>query len=96
MSKPSNYQEHLLTKLQDRKKAVAYLNEALDDNAQLFLIALRNVIKSEGRDSRLVQKSKLNRETLSKTFSRQTSLTLENLILILKTLGFKLKVKDSM
>lgn len=96
MSKTSSYQEHLLTKLQDRKKAVAYLNEALDDNAQLFLIALRNIIKSEGGDCRLVQKSKPNRETLSKTFFRQTSLTLENLILILKTLGFKLKVKDSM
>lgn len=96
MNKPSNYQQHLPAKLKDRKKAVAYLNAALDDNAQLFLIALRNVIKSEGGDCRLVQKSKLNREALSKTFSRQTSLTLENLILILKTLGFKLKVKDSM
>lgn len=57
MSKTRNYQEHLLEKLQDPKKAAAYLNAALDDSVQVFLIAFRNVMEGQGGMSMLVQKN---------------------------------------
>ena len=43
-----DYQERLLLKLQNKEFAVAYLNEALnDEDSHMFLIALKNIITAQ-------------------------------------------------
>ena len=50
-----NYQDELIEDLKDHEEAVAYLNAAWEESLkgdeesqQLFLLALRNVIKAQG------------------------------------------------
>lgn len=96
MSRTRNYQEHLIEKLKDPKKATAYLNAALDDDdPRVFLVALRNVVEAQGGISMLAKETELNRETLYKTLSMKGNPTFENLILMLDTLGFELQVKEA-
>jgi DNA-binding phage protein len=51
MTRTTNYQEILVKHLQDPEQAIAYLNAAIEeDDAGLFLIALKNVAEAQGFD----------------------------------------------
>lgn len=96
MSRTRSYQKHLLEKLKDPKRAIAYLNAALDDDdSRVFLVALRNVVEAQGGISMLAKETELNRETLYKTLSMRGNPTYESLTLMLDTLGLGLKIKEA-
>jgi DNA-binding phage protein len=47
----ANYNEFLNDRLKDPKLAMAYLNEALqDENQNVFLIVLKDVLEAQGED----------------------------------------------
>lgn len=68
-----DYHEHLIKRLQNPKLAVAYLNEAFEDEDQrVFLLALKDVIEAQGGDiSALAQEAQLNRPTIYRMLSKQ-------------------------
>lgn len=76
------------------KYALDYLNICLDDpDPGLFLMALRDVAKAYGGITALSQKTKLNREALYQTLSKQGNPTLSKLESLLDALGFRLKIE---
>lgn len=96
MKKSRSYREALLERLKDPSEAAAYLNAALqDDDTRVFLVALRDIVDANGGISMLAKETELNRETLYKTLSMRGNPTIENLILMLDTLGFELQVKEA-
>lgn len=94
MKKSISYEQALLQRLKDSSEAVAYLNAALqDDNTKVFLIALKDIVNANGGISKLAKETQLNRETLYRTLSMKGNPTIENLIVMLRTLGFQLHIK---
>lgn len=96
MKRSRSYREVLFKRLRDPAEAAAYLNAALqDDDIRVFLVALRDIVDANGGISTLAKETDLNRETLYRTLSRRGNPTIENLILMLSTLGFELQVKEA-
>lgn len=96
MKRSKSYREALLERLKVSSEAVAYLNAALqDEDTRVFLVALRDIVDANGGISMLAKETELNRETLYRTLSMKGNPTIENLILILDTLGFELQVKEA-
>jgi DNA-binding phage protein len=53
-----DYQEKLLQDLRDPGLALAYLNEAIkDDDPRIFLLALQNVLESQGIPATSIKKN---------------------------------------
>ena len=71
-----NYDELLHEELQNPKFAVAYLNEALQDEDQnVFLIALKDVLEAQGEDvSALAKKAHVSRQSLYRMLSKKAIL----------------------
>ena len=94
MGRFRSYQKSLIERLKDPKEAAAYLNAALeDDDLRVFLVALRNVAEAHGGISSLAKETRLNREGLYRTLSRQGNPTIINLFFILDALKLEVKLK---
>jgi len=91
MSRTTSYRQSLLTALEDRVEASAYLNAALDDSPQAFLKALRNVAQAR-QMSRVAKDAGVQRETLYRSFSEQGNPTFETLSSVLEALGMRLSI----
>ena len=91
MSRTTSYRKSLLTALEDRVEASAYLNAALDDSPQAFLKALRNVAQAR-QMSRVAKDAGVQRETLYRSFSEQGNPTFETLSSVLEALGMRLSI----
>jgi probable addiction module antidote protein len=92
--KTTTYRHSLLTALLDPAEASAYLNAALDDSAEAFLKALKNVAQAR-QISKVAKEAGIQRETLYRSFSEQGNPTLETLSSVLSALGMKLSVTPS-
>lgn len=80
----------------NKRLQIAYLNSALEDyDVGAFLLALREIVVANGGISTLSKKTELNRENLYRMLSTGGNPTLESLMLIFRTLGFKLEVKEN-
>ncbi len=91
-----NFKDNPIAKdLQDPSFAVEYLEEALNEDVQDFLIALRNVADANGGLSKLSKVSKLGRESLYKTLAqdRNTSPYFATIYQILNALGMKFSIQ---
>lgn len=87
-----NYQEGLLKRLQDRKYASEYLNEALkEDSQKTFMLALRDVAKAKGI-TLAAKEANLNRETMYRMLSEKGNPNLSSLNKLLDTLGLTLSI----
>lgn len=90
------YEEILSRDLQDPKEAAAYLNAALEDasenGADVFLLALRDVAKARGM-RQLAQDTNLSRESLYRTLSRKGNPRFSTLEAVLESVGLKLSVE---
>ena len=93
------YEEILSRDLQDPEEAAAYLNAALEDasenGADIFLLALRDVAKARGI-RQLAQDTQLSRESLYRTLSRKGNPRFSTLEAVLESLGLKLSVEVRM
>lgn len=90
------YEEILSRDLQDPEETAAYLNAALEDasenGADVFLLALRDVAKARGM-RQLAQDTQLSRESLYRTLSRKGNPRFSTLEAVLKSVGLKLAVE---
>lgn len=89
-----DYQERLLQELKDPREALAYINAALmEDDQQLFLIALKNVVEANGGSmSTLAKKSNLNRENLYRMLSKDGNPKLSSILSVLGAVGLDFAV----
>lgn len=93
--KHQDFKEYLLERLQDPDLAIAYLNEALNDEDQrIFLIALKNVLEAQGGDmTALAQKASLNRQNLHRMLSKTGNPKLTSIRSVLHSLGLELAIQ---
>ena len=91
-----SYQAALIESLKDSEEAAAYLNAALEEQAEdaeeLFLLALRNVAEAHGI-AKLATEAALNRETLYRTLSARGNPRLSTIGALLDALGLRLAVE---
>ena len=87
-----DHQKSLLETLKDPKEAAEYLNAALEEgNNELFLLALKNVVKAYGVTN-IARKANLNRENLYKMLSEKGNPELASLWSILNSIGLKISI----
>ena len=86
-----DYREWLFEELQDPEQAVAYLNEALvDEDPQVFLIALQDVLKAqESNITTVAKKSQMSRQNLYRMLSKNGNPQWKNLTSLFNTMGMQ-------
>ncbi|MCB1084576.1 MAG: putative addiction module antidote protein [Chlamydiia bacterium] len=96
MGRTRSYQTALVERLKNPKEAAAYLNAALEDeDLRVFLVALRDVAEAHGGISYLAKETRLNRESLYRTLSRQGNPTILNLFHMLDALKLEISLKPA-
>ena len=86
-----SYDAFLLEELRDPELAAEYLTAAIEDGStELFLIALRNVDEANGGVGAIAEATRLNRQSLYRTLSREGNPTLSSLLPVLRAVGLNL------
>jgi probable addiction module antidote protein len=92
------YQKLLMKKLKNHELAVAYLNNAIEESKrgdreslEVFLLALRNLIKANGGIAYIAKKAGLGRESLYKTVSEKGNPEFRTITAITYALGIEFK-----
>lgn len=86
-----SYDAFLLEELRDPELAAEYLTAAIEDGStELFLIALRNVTEAHGGVGAIADATRLNRQSLYRTLSREGNPTLSSLLPVLRAVGLNL------
>jgi probable addiction module antidote protein len=93
MRKSRSYQEALLENLSDPSEAAHYLNAAMEDSLEMFLVALKDVAQAQ-QMSKVAKEAGIKRETLYRSFSEQGNPTAATLVSVLKAVGLKLAVSE--
>lgn len=94
MTKTSSYRDDLLADLTDPAEAAAYLNAALEDSQEAFLVAMRNV--AQARQMATVAKSAgVQRESLYRSLSEGGNPTLSTLSSVLNGVGLRLAIEQA-
>lgn len=98
MPKSIPFETHHQEFLNDPERARIYLETALeeyeqDENAEAFLLALRDVAEAQGGLGKLAQRTGLNRGHIYQTLSNQGNPRLNTLGKILRDLGFRLSIQ---
>jgi probable addiction module antidote protein len=89
-----NYNEFLKDELKDPKFAMAYLNEALqDENQNVFLIALRDVLEAQGADiSAVTKKAHINRQNFYRMLSKQGNPRWSSITSLIDAMGLQVHI----
>jgi probable addiction module antidote protein len=86
------YREALLEDLEDPKEAAAYLNAALEDSDEMFLIALRHVAEAR-QMAQVAEHAGVSRESLYRMLSRYGNPRFTSFAGVLKALGLKIAIQ---
>jgi probable addiction module antidote protein len=94
--KTESYRESLLESLKNPDEAAQYLNACLEDeDARVFLLALRDVADARGGIRDLSRNARLNRESLYRMLSRSGNPSLDSLTAVLNACGLRLAVQST-
>jgi probable addiction module antidote protein len=94
--KTESYRESLLESLKNPDDAARYLNACLqDEDARVFLLALRDVADARGGIRALSQGTHLNRESLYRMLSRSGNPSVDSLSAVLGACGLRLAVQST-
>jgi len=93
MTRSRAYKETLDSLLVDPREAAEYLNAALGDGPDVFLLALRDVAEVRGGIKQLAEVTDLNRENMYRMLSEDGNPRISSLTAILHALGLKLSIK---
>ena len=89
-----SYREYLLERLKaSRERRVGYLAEAIKEEPEVFLIALRDVVDALGGVTWLSRKTGMHRVSLHSLLSARGNPRLESLTRILEALGVQLAMQ---
>lgn len=101
MARSEKYQDFLIRELKNDRKALAYLNTALEESLKgdpeselLFLVAIKNVAEARGGISLLAKKTGMGRESLYKCLSGKVNPKWHTLVALVAALGLKLYLGD--
>jgi probable addiction module antidote protein len=90
------YRESLLESLKNPDEAAQYLNACLEDeDAHVFLLALRDVADAHGGIRALSRNANLNRESLYRMLSKSGNPSLDSLAAVLNACGMRLAVQST-
>lgn len=90
---PKRYTVGLHQRLRrEPRYAAEYLNAALEDSNETFLVALSDVAEARTMTA-LAKDARLNRESLYRTLSRSGNPQLKSLTAVLAAFGLKLRVE---
>lgn len=96
MGKTRKYEDHLMDRLKDPKEASAYLNACLEDeDVNVFLLAVRDVVKANKGFGGVAEEVGINRESLYKSLSKSGNPRLNSFVAVLKSIGLDIRVKPS-
>ena len=88
-----DYKDNLLARLQTRHDhGAGYLDAAMEDGVETFLLALKDVIDAAGGETALSRKTGLHRVSVHKIASGRGNPTLTSLYAVLHALGLRLAV----
>jgi len=90
------FDETLYRELQDDEFAMAYLQDALDDSFQEFMIALGKCVRARGGMTRCAQETGLSREALYRMFQPGANPTMQSVERILRAAGLRLCLRPDM
>lgn len=94
--KTEPYRESLLESLRNPDEAAQYLSACLEDeDAHVFLLALRDVAEAHGGIRALSRTAHLNRESLYRMLSRSGNPSLDSLAAVLSACGMRLAVQST-
>ena len=92
--KTESYRESLLESLRNPDEAAQYLNACLEDeDARVFLLALRDVADARGGIRSLSRDAHLNRESLYRMLSKSGNPSLDSLAAVLNACSLRLAVQ---
>jgi probable addiction module antidote protein len=86
-----DYKDTLFEDLQNLDYAAGYLTAALEEGEEVFLLAVRDVVQSQGGMAALSQATNLNRENLYAMLSQEGNPRLSSIIAIIDNLGLEMK-----
>jgi probable addiction module antidote protein len=89
--KTQPYRAWQMEKLADPRHSANYLNAALQDSTEAFLIAVGKVLQAR-QVSKVAKDAGVQRETLYRSFSEQGNPTLETLTSVLKAVGLNIVI----
>jgi probable addiction module antidote protein len=90
------YRDSLLESLKNPDEAAQYLNACLEDeDAHVFLLALRDVADAHGGIRALSRNANLNRESLYRMLSKSGNPSLNSLAAVLNACGMRLAVQST-
>lgn len=85
------YRDSLLDDLQDPHDAAEYLNAALEDSDEMFLVALRDVAEAK-QMAKAAEEAGIARESIYRTLTSHGNPTYSTLLGILRAVGLRLTV----
>ncbi|MEI8390454.1 MAG: transcriptional regulator [bacterium] len=98
MRKYKNMDDYIIELLKDPEEAEAYLNASIDEymndgDIAAFCIALEHLVKSKSSVSEFSEKNKFNRKQLYRIFKNEINPSMDSVLKILNSLGFKVQFK---
>ncbi len=91
-----DYGDFLQERLKDPELAIAYLNEALQDEDQnVFLLALKDVLDAQNQDvSAFVKKAHISRQSFYRMLSKQGNPRWNNITSLIGTMGLQVHLSN--
>jgi probable addiction module antidote protein len=86
------FRDDLLADLADPQEAASYLNAALDDSEEMFLVALRDVAEAK-QMAKVAEEAGVARESIYRMLAATGNPTYSSLLGILRAVGLKLAIK---
>jgi len=94
-----DFNEYLIEKLKNPKRALGYLNAVLEDckdgskeSQELLLLALKAVAEAQGGMTKIAKRADLNRESLYKALSKKGNPKLTTFTALVSAMGFEFKL----
>ncbi len=88
-----SYEKYLIESLKDPEEAIGYLDACLEGGSMdVFLLALRDVVKANGGVAALAKKAEKGRTSLYKTLSETGNPCLKSVMEILAAVNMRLHV----
>jgi probable addiction module antidote protein len=88
----TNFRDDLLADLADPQEASRYLNAALADSEEMFLVALRDVAEAR-QMAKVAESAGVARESLYRMLAVKGNPTYSSLLGILRAVGLKLAIR---
>jgi probable addiction module antidote protein len=89
--KTSDYKQFLSERLRDPKMAAGYLTASLEEGADAFLLAVKDIAEARGGIAPLAKATQLNREGLYDMLSENGNPRFSSLSAIIDALGMKVE-----